>query len=157
MRHHVDSMKTYSARDISVLQRAPRSKLLLLKRHQVLFPLLVMGIVCTLLGFWAGRASGAVPGSSVSMASWYGPGLYGNHLGCGGTLTTGTYGVAHKSMACGTRLVVCFHRRCTRVRVVDRGPFVAGREFDLTGAVAMHLRFNGAQPIRWWRARHPWR
>ena len=35
-------------------------------------------------------------------ASWYGPGLYGNALGCGGRLG-GTLGVAHKTLPCGTR------------------------------------------------------
>jgi rare lipoprotein A (peptidoglycan hydrolase) len=109
-----------------------------------------------LLGFFVGRSTASVPGSHISWASWYGPGLYGNHLACGNTLTTGTWGVAHKSLPCGTRLVVCYRHYCTRVRVVDRGPYVSGREFDLTAAVARHLGFSGAQPVRWWVARHRW-
>jgi hypothetical protein len=31
-------------------------------------------------------------------ASWYGPGLYGNKLGCGGRLVPGRGGVAHKTV-----------------------------------------------------------
>ena len=31
-------------------------------------------------------------------ASWYGPGLYGNKLACGGTLEPGTIGVANKTL-----------------------------------------------------------
>jgi rare lipoprotein A (peptidoglycan hydrolase) len=82
-----------------------------------------------------------------AMASWYGPGLLGNHLGCGGTLTAGTLGVAHKALACGTLIDVCA-RRCLSVRVVDRGPYVAGREVDLTMATAAAIGFSGVGAIR---------
>ena len=76
-------------------------------------------------------------------ASWYGPGLYGNHLGCGGTLGTGTLGVAHKTLPCGTPVTLRHDGRSVRVRVVDRGPYVAGREYDLTAATAQRLGFSG--------------
>src|SRR4051794_36925114 len=39
-------------------------------------------------------------------ASWYGPGLYGGHLACGGTLTPGTLGVANKSLPCGAKVTL---------------------------------------------------
>jgi rare lipoprotein A (peptidoglycan hydrolase) len=147
----------YPPHNMRVLERAPRSpNLLLLKPRQVFGLIAVAAIAFAILGFLAGRASASVPGSHVSWASWYGPGLYGNHLGCGGNLGHGTWGVAHKSLPCGTRLVVCYRHYCTRVRVIDRGPYVAGRDFDLTAAVAQHLRFHGAQPIRWWVARRQW-
>jgi hypothetical protein len=80
-------------------------------------------------------------------ASWYGPGLYGNHLGCGGRLGYGTIGVANKSLPCGTRLTLRHDGRVLRVRVIDRGPYVAGREYDLTAATARRLRFHGHGPI----------
>lgn len=84
-----------------------------------------------------------------AFASWYGPGLYGNNLACGGRLSTTTLGVAHKSLRCGTRLRLCF-RRCANVRVVDRGPFVAGREFDLTSATKNRVGFpNGVARVRY--------
>jgi peptidoglycan lytic transglycosylase len=76
-------------------------------------------------------------------ASWYGPGLYGNRLGCGGTLSAGDLGVAHKSLPCGARVTLRHAGRTVRVRVIDRGPYVAGREFDLTEATAHRLRFHG--------------
>jgi rare lipoprotein A (peptidoglycan hydrolase) len=78
-----------------------------------------------------------------AQASWYGPGLYGNHLGCGGTLTAGRLGVAHKSLPCGSRVTLRHGRRSVRVRVIDRGPYVGGREFDLTAATARRLHFRG--------------
>jgi peptidoglycan lytic transglycosylase len=78
-----------------------------------------------------------------ALASWYGPGLYGSHLGCGGTLSAGSVGVAHKSLPCGTRLTLRHGSRIVRVQVIDRGPYVGGREFDLTAATAQRLGFHG--------------
>ena len=75
--------------------------------------------------------------------SWYGPGLYGNKLSCGGRLTPGTLGVAHKTLPCGTRVTLRRGDRVIRVRVVDRGPYVGGREFDLTSATRERLHFGG--------------
>jgi rare lipoprotein A (peptidoglycan hydrolase) len=37
-------------------------------------------------------------------ASYYGPGLYGNQLACGGTLEPGTIGVANKTLPCGSKV-----------------------------------------------------
>lgn len=82
-----------------------------------------------------------------AQASWYGPGLYGNHLGCGGRLGYGTIGVANTSLPCGTRLRLRHGGRTLQVRVIDRGPYVAGREYDLTAATARRLGFHGHGPI----------
>jgi rare lipoprotein A len=76
-------------------------------------------------------------------ASWYGPGLYGNRTGCGGTLHAGRLGVAHKSLPCGTMVTFKHRRRRVRVPVIDRGPYVGGREYDLTAATAQRLGFSG--------------
>jgi rare lipoprotein A len=76
-------------------------------------------------------------------ASWYGPGLWGNRLGCGGVLRPGRLGVAHKSLPCATRVTLRHRGRTVRVPVIDRGPYVAGREFDLTQATAQRLGFRG--------------
>ena len=83
-----------------------------------------------------------------ALASWYGPGLFGNKLGCGGTLTTGSIGVANKSLPCGTKVTLRHHGRVMRVRVIDRGPYVGGREYDLTAATARKLGFSGHGPIQ---------
>ncbi len=79
----------------------------------------------------------------LASASWYGPGLYGNHLGCGGRLAPGRVGVAHKSLPCGSKVTLRHRGRTLRVRVIDRGPYVGGREYDLTEATARKLRFRG--------------
>ncbi len=39
--------------------------------------------------------------------------------------------------------------RAIRIPVIDRGPYIAGREWDLTGAAAEALRFPGLGPIEW--------
>jgi rare lipoprotein A len=93
-----------------------------------------------------GRASRRVGRLNVyrfAHASWYGPGLYGNRLGCGGRLAPGRLGVAHKSLPCGSRVTLRHRGRSVRVRVIDRGPYVGGREYDLTEATARKLRFRG--------------
>jgi hypothetical protein len=78
-----------------------------------------------------------------AQASWYGPGLYGNPTACGGTLHAGRLGVAHKSLRCGTMVRLKHGRHEVRVPVIDRGPYVAGREYDLTAATAERLGFEG--------------
>lgn len=74
-------------------------------------------------------------------ASYYGPGLYGGALACGGTLRPGTLGVAHKTLPCGSKVKLRYRGRTVTVPVVDRGPYVAGRDFDLTAATRARLRF----------------
>jgi rare lipoprotein A len=78
-----------------------------------------------------------------AQASWYGPGFYGNRTGCGSTLHAGRLGVAHKTLPCGTMVTFKRGRREVRVPVIDRGPYVGGREYDLTAATAQRLGFRG--------------
>jgi rare lipoprotein A len=76
-----------------------------------------------------------------SQASWYGPGFFGGHLACGGTLGAGTLGVANRSLPCGTRVTFRYGRRSVTVPVIDRGPFSGSREWDLTAATKRRLGF----------------
>jgi rare lipoprotein A (peptidoglycan hydrolase) len=78
-----------------------------------------------------------------SEASWYGPGFYGNQTACGQTLRPGTQGVAHKTLPCGTKVLIGFRGRFVITRVIDRGPYISGRAWDLTAATARSLRFDG--------------
>lgn len=77
----------------------------------------------------------------TAFASYYGPGLYGGALACGGTLEPGTLGVASKTLPCGSRVRLRYRGRSVTVPVVDRGPYVGGRDFDLTEATRARLRF----------------
>lgn len=80
-------------------------------------------------------------------ASYYGPGLYGNGVACGGTLLPGTLGVANKTLPCGTRVKLRYRGRTVTVPVIDRGPYVAGRDYDLTEATRERLRFPGVGTV----------
>ncbi len=74
-------------------------------------------------------------------ASYYGPGLYGGALACGGTLQPDTLGVAHRTLPCGSRVRLRYRGRTISVPVIDRGPYAAGRDFDLTEATKARLGF----------------
>jgi rare lipoprotein A (peptidoglycan hydrolase) len=80
-------------------------------------------------------------------ASYYGPGIFGNGVACGGTLLPGTMGVAHKTLPCGTMVKLRYHGRSATVPVIDRGPYVAGRDYDLTWAVKLKLGFPGVGTV----------
>jgi peptidoglycan lytic transglycosylase len=95
----------------------------------------------------AARALGRLNVYRAAAASWYGPGLYGSRLACGGRLSAGTLGVANKSLPCGARVTLRYRGRSVRVPVVDRGPFAGGREYDLTAATAQRLGFRGTGAV----------
>jgi hypothetical protein len=80
-------------------------------------------------------------------ASYYGPGLYGNGVACGGTLLPNTLGVANKTLPCGTKVKLRYHGRSLTVPVIDRGPYVAGRDYDLTEATKLRLGFPGVGTV----------
>jgi rare lipoprotein A len=73
------------------------------------------------------------------VASYFGPGLYGNRTACGSTLTNELEGVAHRTLPCGTHVTLAYGAATVTVRVIDRGPFIASREFDLTYATKVAL------------------
>jgi hypothetical protein len=87
----------------------------------------------------AHRRLGTLNVYRLAGASWYGG---GGGLACGGTLTSGTLGVANKTLPCGTLVTLRYSGRSIRVPVIDRGPYVAGREFDLTEATKQALGFG---------------
>lgn len=87
----------------------------------------------------AHRALGRLNVYRLAGASWYGG---GGGLACGGQLTSTTMGVANKTLPCGSHVILRYGERTVRVRVIDRGPYVAGREFDLTEATKRALGFG---------------
>ena len=74
-------------------------------------------------------------------ASYYGPGLYGGGLACGGTLTPSKLGVANKTLPCGSKVTLRYHGHTVTVPVIDRGPYAGNREYDLTAATKARLGF----------------
>jgi hypothetical protein len=85
------------------------------------------------------RNVGRLSSYRLAGASWYGG---GGGLACGGQLTASTMGVANKTLPCGTLVTLRYGGHEVRVPVVDRGPYVAGRDFDLTEATKRALGFN---------------
>ena len=51
-------------------------------------------------------SAGHVTVFRYATASWYGPGLYGHHVACGGTLEPDTLGVANKTLPCGSKVTL---------------------------------------------------
>jgi rare lipoprotein A (peptidoglycan hydrolase) len=75
----------------------------------------------------------------VVVASWYGPGFYGNRTACGQTYSQAILGVAHRTLPCGTLVTLTHGARSVTVPVIDRGPYVAGRSLDLSYATKLAL------------------
>ncbi len=109
-----------------------------------------------LLGEWRQRcwqADRTVTG--VALASWYGPEFWGHSTSSGSTLQLGDRTVAHRSLPFGS---VCSfwngqHRAVGYVR--DRGPFVAGRTFDLEQSLARSLGIGGVGAVHYSCVRPP--
>jgi rare lipoprotein A len=87
------------------------------------------------------RAVSAAAGKIVALApiiaSWYDD--EGN-TACG---FHATYGVANKTLPCGTKVTLAYGRRTVVATVDDRGPYVYGRTFDLNQNTARYLGMWG--------------
>ncbi len=68
----------------------------------------------------------------ADIASWYGPTSRNEKTACGIPLRPWTLGVAHRTLPCGTRVALYYRGRTVVVPVIDRGPYVKGRTWDLT-------------------------
>jgi rare lipoprotein A (RlpA)-like double-psi beta-barrel protein len=79
------------------------------------------------------------PTGGIVVASWYGPGFYGNRTACGQVYTPEIIGVAHRTLRCGTTLVLEYRGRTMTVPVIDRGPYIAGRTLDLSNATRLAM------------------
>jgi rare lipoprotein A len=77
------------------------------------------------------------------ISSWYGPGFHGRLTANGERYNQHALTAAHKTLPFGTRLRVCF-QRCAIVRVTDRGPFIHGRELDLSKGAADAIGLTGS-------------
>ncbi len=82
-----------------------------------------------------------------SIATMYGPGLFGNHTACGEVLTPRTIGVANRTLPCGMRVAIYWGGHTIVVPVIDRGPYANHADWDLTEATARALQMPGMATI----------
>jgi len=84
------------------------------------------------------RAKARVHTSGI--ATWFGPGFYGNKTACGQTLTPNVVGVANRTLPCGTLVKVGYAGHTLILPVLDRGPYShIGADWDLTAGAAEAL------------------
>ncbi len=74
-------------------------------------------------------------------ASWYGPKFHGKLTANGEVYNQMALTAAHKNMRFGTLLKITNPRngRSVIVRINDRGPYIEGRDLDLSKAAAIEL------------------
>jgi rare lipoprotein A len=77
------------------------------------------------------------------VASWYGPGFHGHTTANGETYDQYGFTAASKTLPFGTVLLVSFQSRSVLLRINDRGPYVDGRELDLSKGAADALGIGG--------------
>ena len=92
-------------------------------------------------------------GSYTALAGSSGPAAFGRRTACGQVIRSDTEGVAHPVLPCGARIYVTYDHKHVLTQVIDRGPYVPGRQFDLTDALARRLGLRGVQQIHWSYAR----
>lgn len=105
-----------------------------LPRRALPFSIVVVVVSLALLAFSAG-----VVGAQQMVASWYGPGFEGATTASGEPFDPNDYTAAHRTLPFGTKLIVTYNGRSVVVRVNDRGPYVAGRDLDLSQAAAEQI------------------
>jgi rare lipoprotein A (peptidoglycan hydrolase) len=96
---------------------------------------------------------GTASGYYTARAAPYGPTRSHTRTACGQPFTKETQGIAHPVLPCGVKIYVRFHGREALTQVVDRGPNVPGRDFDITKALADRLDLHGTQTVQWRYAR----
>ena len=98
----------------------------------------------------SGQASAPAPAHvhKTGIATWFGPGFYGQRTACGQTLTPAVVGVANRTLPCGTLVKVSYKGRRLTVPVIDRGPYANGADWDLTSEAARTLGLNGLRAHR---------
>jgi len=80
-----------------------------------------------------------VPAENPGVASWYGERYRGRPTASGELFDPGAMTAAHRTLPFGTRLLVKRGSKSVVVTVNDRGPFVPGRDLDLSWAAFQKL------------------
>jgi rare lipoprotein A len=79
--------------------------------------------------------------TQVGTASWYGPGFHGHETASGETFDQNALTAAHRTLPLGTEAKVTnlATGQSVQVTINDRGPYVQGRQLDLSKAAATQI------------------
>ncbi|MFV0531332.1 MAG: septal ring lytic transglycosylase RlpA family protein [Flavobacteriales bacterium] len=75
-----------------------------------------------------------VTNEKTGKASWYGPGFHGRLTANGERYNMNGVSAAHKTLRFGTKVKITnvANGKSIIVRINDRGPYITGRQFDLS-------------------------
>ncbi len=96
-------------------------------------------LVCAFVALGDDRAE-----AEEVLASWYGPGFEGLPTASGEPFDPYGFTAAHKTLPLGTQLTVSYDGYSVPVTVNDRGPYVGGRELDLSQGAAESIGLTHA-------------
>jgi rare lipoprotein A len=85
--------------------------------------------------------------SWTAVCSWYGPGFHGRRTASGQVFNENDLTCASRTLPFGTVLALTRGDNRIIVYVNDRGPFIAGRDLDLSKAAAQALGFGGVASV----------
>ena len=105
------------------------------------------------LGRSSDRGLPEAVGWTTALAAPYGPSPKRRRTRCGLTFDDETRGVAHPTLPCGVKIFLQYRGHRVLTQVIDTGPKVPGRTFDVSEALAKEIGLHGTQRIRWAYAR----
>ena len=120
-----------------------------------LVALLAIAVVGVALALGLSRRSnhGSLPPGSpywyTALAAPYLPSKHPVRSACHVLIGPKTKGVAHPTLPCGVKLYIEYQGKQVLTQVIDRGPDVPGRTFDVTRALASELGLVGTHTIKW--------
>jgi len=118
---------------------------------------LIVAVAALALARRSGSGHPPIPGAVgpyyTSRAAPYGPTPSHRRTACGEAFTPTLEGIAHPTLPCGVKVYILFRGHQVLTEVVDRGPTVPGRDFDITKGLADRIGLHGTQSIQWRYAR----
>lgn len=85
----------------------------------------------------------------TARASWYGSRFFGKRTANGELFTKNIISFAHRSMSFGTKVKFYYNGNIVIAHCNDRGPFIKGREFDLSLKSAKILGLKGVKLVKY--------